>query len=340
MNIIIIASTIVFAKMVQTAPESLGGIFTWERMRGAGKGALSALPAVSGVLLTAILGLYAIAFGSDIKSKEKEQSEFRRNIAFAAEVLMMAFTAPLTLAMFAVYDNSERLGRFLILVPILILTYFLATHLASFNVLADKERIKHLKTRRRAISKIVRDRYSSLKCSWWCVMLINWVSIATHASIIAFPFSTHSSFPINSFVTFAVCLWLVFAISFVGFFQEYSQERMATVIKWCIITTAYLALIGLFGELIIMGEVQRSIGIALCSAWVLFSSLVSRRIPESILQWTIRGATLQSAKLSRVKEIRRLTKEIENLKERITEEEKQAYDRPGVFDSIKQRFTR
>lgn len=340
MNGTIIVSTILFANLLQNSPEPLDEFFTWERFQRAGEGALTALPAVSGVLLTAILGLYAIAFGSDIKTKEQERSEFRRKIASTAQFLMMAFTAPLTLAMFAVYNNSERLGKFLIIVPILILTYCLASHLASFSILADKERIKHLKTRRRIISKIVRDHYYALKRPWWCAILVNWVTFATLASGFASLFSTRSSFLMNSFVIFTVCLWLVVTISFVGFFQEYSQEKVATIMKWLIIAMVYLGVIGLVGELVIKGEMQRSIGIAVCSGFVIISSLVCRESPLSILQWTIRGATLQSAKLSRVEEIRRLTKEIEALEKRIAEEEKQAKDRPSIFDCFRQHFTR
>ena len=266
-----------------------------------------------GVVVPTLLGFYVLILGGRRAMGERRTSNVRLNLSFAAELLAASVVPSFMLATASAFTDYRRAGALLAMVPVMMLTIFLAAQLGCFMAFGDDEKLDAAK-RNRAWT---RQRLAAVRSrSQRPVPLVVLVNVLLGTVVGACLYVLDGEWPLP--LPAAVCIAAVCAALgvYAGFGTLRDRYRSKTTTER--ITAYILAGLAAFAVLILsllmwVGEAP-SVAMCVTSAFAIVAVSASIPIQTTSLpilkNWTLRGAAARSVARQLTKTYVRSTTEI------------------------------
>lgn len=292
-----------------------------------GAAALSAAGWGIGVLVTTLLGFFAITVGGNYLYRESEDLNLQmRSLALVAElVASTALFCTILIISFCV-SNPDELGQLLFVVPAVLVIIFVAVEVGAY-LAPEPERVisNATETREWALEKIERIGPRPPH-RLWTTLIFNSLAIAFIATSIAMPENTWTSAGstyAGLVVATVFVAWICTAARSVG---HVTRDRFSVILSWVAIALFYLILTLAVGALATSGQVNGSVILAFIALACMVSTWLPRRFsPSWLYEWSLASGTTADA-------IRTLRKSDQRALDEIAKAEKAIRRRAELID--------
>ena len=287
---------------------------TWEIASVAGNEVLQHIGWGFGVYIPVLLSFYAIVIGGQLVASSTA-SATRRTLGAVAQMIA-ATLVPALLLIFAgcIHDPSEA-GALVMIIPVTVVTFFLAVQLGGFIVFEDALKLSAAK-RDQAWA---RSRLPALRArgrrALWLVLTVN----ATFGGVIAFALTDSlASLEGPYWLLLLVYVLFSFGLALVNAFGvqtlRAAQDRSSAAIAWLAPVSTNLLAVTVILNLFIFSSHVGSIALASALIFCMLSTLWPRRfMGRFLLNWTVQGAGTAYAARSLVRLYAKASREIEEL---------------------------
>ena len=247
-----------------------------------------------GVLVTALLGFFAITIGGNYLYRESDDLNLQmRSLALVAE--LAASTAVFCALLITAYCLSapEALGQLLFVIPAVMVIVFVAVEVGAYLAPEPEKVVANaLKMRAWARLKALKLRPQPPRGPW-TTLLANSFVIGFIAMAIVMPENTWVSTGGTFAILFTATAMIAWCCTSVRSISHATRDRFSVTVSWVALALFYvLVVFGAFG-LIASSEVRLGVVFAFIAFTCLVSTWLPRRIsPSWLYEWSLGAGAL------------------------------------------------
>ncbi|WP_152607137.1 hypothetical protein [Clavibacter michiganensis] len=268
-----------------------------------------------GVIVPVLLGFYVLVLGGRQTMGLRRTSAVRRNLSIAAELLAASLAPAFILVLASVVTDYRRAGALVAMVPVMLLTVFLAAQLGCFMAFDDDEKLDAAK-RDRAWA---RQRLAAVRSrSQRPVPVVVMANALFGTGVGVGLYVLSGGWPVGLSAAVGIAAVCAMLGVYGGFGIVRDRYRAKTVIERAtgyVLTSMVVAAVSLLG---ILMWVNQAPAVATCATCAFTVVAISAFIPlgsssSSVLKnWTLRGAAARSVARQLAQSYARSTREIRN----------------------------
>ena len=259
-----------------------------------GSAALSAAGWGIGVLVTALLGFFAITVGGNYLYRESDELNLQmRSLALVAELAASAAVFCALLITTYCLSAPETLGQLLFVIPAVMVIVFVAVEVGAYLAPEPEKVIANaVNTRAWARAKAIRLRPQPPRGPW-TTLLANSSAIGFVAMAIAMPENTWVSTGGTFGVLFTAAALVAWCCTSVRSVSHATRDCFSVTISWVALALFYLLLAVGTLALITGGNVRFSVMFGFIAIACLVSTWIPRRIsPRWLYEWSLGGGAV------------------------------------------------